>query len=59
MTDFNNMSSLEIVTWLGEHDGWSRDCFDDEILPILKSKLEAEKKEADINPQDLNGGSLA
>jgi len=39
VAEFEDMSAGEILEWLRNHYGWSRDCFEDEILPVLRRKV--------------------
>lgn len=37
MDKFHNMSLYEIIQWLRDNDGWSKDWFDDELFPLIES----------------------
>ena len=39
MTEFENMTLLEIFKWLHDHDGWSKDWYDDELYPFILEKF--------------------
>jgi hypothetical protein len=41
-TDFDSMSMLEIFKWLHDHDGWSKDWFDDELYPYIEERFNKE-----------------
>lgn len=50
---FEDMTAGEILDWMKNGDGWSRDCFTDEIFPVLRKKvadLEGESLEEVADP---------
>jgi len=32
-------SLMEVIEWLHQSDGWSKDWFDDELYPVLKKRF--------------------
>ena len=42
MNIFDSMSMIKIFEWLHDHDGWSKDWFDDELYPYIKERFKNE-----------------